>query len=497
MAIFIETVSLKDRSATEQKTAPLQNKDRSAPEQRPLRYRTNTASLQNKDRSATEVRNRLLSAWSILNPPLSIINQHTYIMKKLILFVALAWLALTAMAIDYTVQNLPDPKLTCADCFVCNPDAILSPETEQAINENCRMLKQYSNAELAVVAINAFDEREYGDAFNFAQSLFNTWGIGDKENNAGVLVLFALQSRDIRIHTGGGLEGLLPDIVCDEIIENNIQYLSDGDYDSGLQLIVNDIIQNLITDNARAELMLGYKPQSTEYITDTSWYFYIAILLVMLLSVIAYRQWNDPKVNGRQKLMENTQLPQSAMGCLSFLFPLPMLLLWVYFMLKRKKIRTEPYVCPNCKSRMKLLGLPDRNIYLMPQQQTEEKLFSADYDVWMCPACAATHVETYKGQKYSKYKECPHCHARAEQYDSLTTLVEATTTSTGKRLMRYKCAHCGNVREEIRIIPIVVPPSSSRSSYGGSSRSYGGSSRSSGGSWGGGSSFGGGAGRKF
>ncbi|MGE5458324.1 MAG: TPM domain-containing protein, partial [Methanococcaceae archaeon] len=38
----------------------------------------------------------------------------------------------------------------------------------------------------------------------FALDLFNTWGIGDKEKNNGILILVAVEDRRCRIQLGGG-----------------------------------------------------------------------------------------------------------------------------------------------------------------------------------------------------------------------------------------------------------------------------------------------------
>ena len=366
-------------------------------------------------------------------------------MKKLILFSLLCLSAVAYMRAEvYTVETLPNPKNTCAACWVCNPDGILLDDVEAYFNESSEMIKELSTAEIAVVVINAFDEDKYGDAFSFCQTLFNTWGIGDKENNSGVLLFFALQSRDIRIHTGGGLEGMLPDIVCDNIIDLGFDNLRAGNYNEGLMDIYDGIRDVLITPEARAELALGFKPKTTEDANVFEGYCYAAIIIFVLLYLLAYKRWNDPKAVTRQKKMDNTESPQTAIGCLSFLFPLPVLFLWLYYRKRRDNIRTEPEVCPKCKAKMTRLSGADQSIYLTPVQQTEERIQSNDYDVWLCPSCGETHLEAFNGKMRTKYTECPVCHAKANKFVGSQVLVRATTKTKGKKEVTYRCEHCGN-----------------------------------------------------
>lgn len=53
---------------------------------------------------------------------------------------------------------------------------------------------------------------------DIALKTFSQWGIGDKETNTGLLVLIARNEQQIRIETGYGLEGAIPDITAAGII---------------------------------------------------------------------------------------------------------------------------------------------------------------------------------------------------------------------------------------------------------------------------------------
>ncbi len=57
---------------------------------------------------------------------------------------------------------------------------------------------------------------------DYAQRVFDTWKVGQEKSDNGVLLLVSLQDRQLRIHTGYGVEGKLPDGLCGTIIRQVI-----------------------------------------------------------------------------------------------------------------------------------------------------------------------------------------------------------------------------------------------------------------------------------
>ena len=87
-----------------------------------------------------------------------------------------------------------------------------------------------SSNQIAVVIIPTLDgypKEEY------ANKLLRDWGIGGKKNN-GILLLIAINDRQMWIEVGYGLEGALPDITCNNIIENLVVQLSTDSFNPEL-----------------------------------------------------------------------------------------------------------------------------------------------------------------------------------------------------------------------------------------------------------------------
>src|SRR6185437_6253955 len=52
--------------------------------------------------------------------------------------------------------------------------------------------------------------------------ILRTWGVGDKKNNNGVVILADIKDHQVYIDIGYGLEGAIPDITAKAIVDNEI-----------------------------------------------------------------------------------------------------------------------------------------------------------------------------------------------------------------------------------------------------------------------------------
>lgn len=163
--------------------------------------------------------------------------------------------AFDMQAADYTVRSVPNVQLTDARRFVSNPDGILSSEAVYRIDTTLLSLRNRGVAEVAVVAVSSIG---FEDPREFATALFRHWGLGDKEQNNGVLVLLVLGQGAIEIETGYGIEGDLPDAVCKRIIERvMIPRFKARDFDGGMSEGIAAIAEVLSTREVPEELRGG------------------------------------------------------------------------------------------------------------------------------------------------------------------------------------------------------------------------------------------------
>ena len=133
---------------------------------------------------------------------------------------------------SYGVKDIPNVQLRDHTRFVSNPDNILSAEAVAHLDSICYSLKERGVAEVVVVAVDDIKSR---DVFGFSQELFESWGVGDGELDNGLGIILVKDMREVRFHTGYGLEGVLTDAMCVQIQQDYmLPSFRNGDYSQGM-----------------------------------------------------------------------------------------------------------------------------------------------------------------------------------------------------------------------------------------------------------------------
>ena len=144
------------------------------------------------------------------------------------------------MTIHVSAANYPSPT---QQFFINDFADVLNYETEEKIYRLGKQLEDKTGAQVVLVTIDSLNNQ---DINQYANKLFEKWGIGQKDVDNGILILYANAERLLRIEVGYGLEGAVPDIKTAEIRENYIKpYTQYDDFDSGLYngyaAVVNEV----------------------------------------------------------------------------------------------------------------------------------------------------------------------------------------------------------------------------------------------------------------
>ena len=118
--------------------------------------------------------------------------------------------------------------------FINDYAEILSPDFENQLEAELQTTAEASDgAEIAVATITTLD----GDTVeNVAQKIFDTWQIGKKHLDNGVLLLVAVEDKKLRIHNGYGVEPVITDAEAGRIIRNVITpEFKQNDYEAGIR----------------------------------------------------------------------------------------------------------------------------------------------------------------------------------------------------------------------------------------------------------------------
>lgn len=131
----------------------------------------------------------------------------------------------------YTIETLPDPK-DSGYGYVSNPDKIIDEETVVEINAILTRLEASTTIQIAVAVVNSIGNEVPAE---FRTKLLRKWGVGQKDNNNGLLVLMVIDQRRVEFEVGYGLEGIITDIMSVRIQqEYMIPHAKEGDYSAAL-----------------------------------------------------------------------------------------------------------------------------------------------------------------------------------------------------------------------------------------------------------------------
>jgi len=116
--------------------------------------------------------------------------------------------------------------------YVNDYTGTLSTEWKTKTENLVQAVREETSCEIAVAVIGKLDDATIEE---YAAGLFAKWGIGKKDKDNGVLLLVALDDRQLRIEVGYGLEAIIPDLRAKSIIDDVITpRFKNSDYDSGV-----------------------------------------------------------------------------------------------------------------------------------------------------------------------------------------------------------------------------------------------------------------------
>jgi uncharacterized protein len=122
-------------------------------------------------------------------------------------------LVLSAAGSDRLLQSLRPTG------YVSDFAGVMQPADRAAVERLFTELEQKTGAQAAVVTLKSLDGGQIDD---FANRLFERWGIGKKGADNGLLLIASIADRKVRIETGYGLEGALPDAAAGRLLDQYV-----------------------------------------------------------------------------------------------------------------------------------------------------------------------------------------------------------------------------------------------------------------------------------
>lgn len=123
---------------------------------------------------------------------------------------------------------------------------LINAEDRAAIEAELAALEAKSTDQIAVVTLPSLQGYEIED---FGYQLGRHWGIGQKDEDNGALLIIAPNERKVRIEVGRGLEPHLTDAMSRLIIDNAVlPAFRRGDFSSGIRAAVRDMKDVVLGD---------------------------------------------------------------------------------------------------------------------------------------------------------------------------------------------------------------------------------------------------------
>ncbi len=150
-------------------------------------------------------------------------------------------------------------SLAHTDAFYVNDYAeVLSEEQEASILSTARALADQTKAQVVVLTVQSLEGKSISE---YALEVARDWGIGDKNENNGVLILLATEDREIRVEVGLGLEGCLPDGKTGRLIDTYaIPYYEDDDFGKGTEQLFYAVVNEVCAEYGVESLAVLEEP---------------------------------------------------------------------------------------------------------------------------------------------------------------------------------------------------------------------------------------------
>jgi uncharacterized protein len=158
---------------------------------------------------------------------------------------------LLSLALVFTTAVISQEKYIPLHEIVTDSARIFTPSQLEELKVKLTNFESETTNQLVVLTIR---ELGYESIESYANGTFNENGIGQKEKDNGILILFSRNDREVRIEVGYGLEPYITDAVASRIIRNTmIPNFKEERYFEGINTAVDELILYLSNPEALEE----------------------------------------------------------------------------------------------------------------------------------------------------------------------------------------------------------------------------------------------------
>ena len=217
-------------------------------------------------------------------------------MRKLIL---LAFLSIFLLSSTVLAQEIPDYN----DLYVNDFADVFTDNQTSELRILLSSVEETTTAEVTVLTVDTVSPMAMSQ---YAQEVFEKWGIGKADKDNGLLILYAKQEDKIWVATGYGLEGILPDSKVGRILDETfVPMRADNDSAQGIVLAAIEY-SRVINENAEEVMSGDASPVVTSF--DVLMSLIVMFMPLIFMAIFFYRAYDQahPKCScgGRAEIVK-------------------------------------------------------------------------------------------------------------------------------------------------------------------------------------------------
>lgn len=181
------------------------------------------------------------------------------------------------------------------DVYIYDQAQVIDDSLENSLNTMLIDLEEKTGIEFAVISIESLNGYTIE---HYANTVFNSLGIGKSDEDNGILLLFSPSDTKVRLEIGRGLEGTLTDSKCGRILDQHfVPYRDESNYTSATEMTTKAIISifmeeyDITIDGMDETISTDEKKEIAKIVITI-----IVIILYIVLRVICII--NDPNNSG-------------------------------------------------------------------------------------------------------------------------------------------------------------------------------------------------------
>ncbi len=199
-----------------------------------------------------------------------------------------------------SIASAPNPQsvdvIEPSGRWVTDRADLLTDGEERALTEKLRGYEDSTSTQIVIVTVPTLDGVPPED---YALALGRSWGVGGQGQDNGVVILVSRDDREVRIETGYGLEGAIPDAVAARIYRNVlVPRFRGGEFYGGLSEAVDYLVDAAAGEFTADEIAPARREGEGSF--DAATFFVLIVIAFFVINAMRHNRHGGGDEDGRK-----------------------------------------------------------------------------------------------------------------------------------------------------------------------------------------------------